>query len=122
MFDDIVTNEQIQKRAEGISSYYDELIEMTSYWHLLGEGTHTVNGKTVTVSLRELKKKLYLCLMSVNALEAIRFYVSFACSFAFAERELMEGNAKNYSSDCPRRSPAPDRYSAYAESAAQRCG
>jgi ribonucleoside-diphosphate reductase beta chain len=35
-----------------------------------------------------------LCLMSVNALEAIRFYVSFACSFAFAERELMEGNAK----------------------------
>ena len=43
---------------------------------------------------RTLKKKLYLCLMSVNALEAIRFYVSFACSFAFAERELMEGNAK----------------------------
>ena len=56
VFDDIVTNEQIQKRAEGISSYYDELIEMTSYWHLLGEGTHTVNGKTVTVSLRELRK------------------------------------------------------------------
>ncbi|MBP8065505.1 MAG: ribonucleotide-diphosphate reductase subunit beta, partial [Aeromonadaceae bacterium] len=48
----------------------------------------------VQVSLYELKKKLYLCLMSVNALEAIRFYVSFACSFAFAERELMEGNAK----------------------------
>ena len=42
----------------------------------------------------ELKKKLYLCLMCVNVLEAIRFYVSFACSFAFAERELMEGNAK----------------------------
>lgn len=94
MFDDIVTNEQIQKRAEGISHYYDSLIEMTSYWHLLGEGTHTVNGKTVTVNLRELKKKLYLCLMSVNAPEAIRFYVSFACSFAFAERKLMEGNAK----------------------------
>ena len=56
MFDDIVTNEQIQKRAEGISHYYDSLIEMTSYWHLLGEGTHTVNGKTVTVNLRELKR------------------------------------------------------------------
>ena len=36
VFDDIVTNEQIQKRAEGISSYYDELIELTSYWNLLG--------------------------------------------------------------------------------------
>ncbi|MDU6658202.1 MAG: class Ia ribonucleoside-diphosphate reductase subunit beta, partial [Neisseria mucosa] len=66
----------------------------TQYYNLLGEGTHNVGGKLVTVSLRELKKKLYLCLMCVNVLEAIRFYVSFACSFAFAERELMEGNAK----------------------------
>lgn len=94
VFDDIVVNEQIIKRAEDIAGYYDELIELTQYWQLLGEGAHQVNGKTVVVSRRELKKKLYLCLMSVNALEAIRFYVSFACSFAFAERELMEGNAK----------------------------
>lgn len=94
VFDDIVVNDHIVKRAQDIAHYYDELIAMSQYWQLLGEGTHTVNGKTVTVSLRELKKKLYLCLMSVNALEAIRFYVSFACSFAFAERELMEGNAK----------------------------
>ena len=94
VFDDIVTYEQILARAQDISRYYDDLIEMTNYWHLLGEGTHQVNGKSVTVSLRALKKQLYICLMSVNALEAIRFYVSFACSFAFAERELMEGNAK----------------------------
>ncbi|MCP1205143.1 ribonucleotide-diphosphate reductase subunit beta [Pantoea sp. B550] len=94
VFDDIVTNEQILARAQDISRYYDDLIEMTNYWHQLGEGTHQVNGKQVVVSLRALKKQLYICLMSVNALEAIRFYVSFACSFAFAERELMEGNAK----------------------------
>ncbi|MDL4913789.1 MAG: class Ia ribonucleoside-diphosphate reductase subunit beta [Enterobacterales bacterium endosymbiont of Blomia tropicalis] len=94
VFDDIVTNEQILARAQDISQYYDDLIEMTNYWHLLGKGSHQVNGKTVTVSMRALKKQLYICLMSVNALEAIRFYVSFACSFAFAERELMEGNAK----------------------------
>ena len=94
VFDDIVTNEQILARAQDISRYYDDLIEMTNYWHQLGEGTHQVNGKPVVVSLRALKKQLYICLMSVNALEAIRFYVSFACSFAFAERELMEGNAK----------------------------
>lgn len=94
VFDDIVSNENILKRAEDISAYYDDLIEMTGYYHLLGEGTHQVNGNSVTVSLYELKKKLYMCLMSVNVLEAIRFYVSFACSFAFAERELMEGNAK----------------------------
>ncbi|HHQ4689790.1 TPA: class Ia ribonucleoside-diphosphate reductase subunit beta [Aeromonas veronii] len=94
VFDDIVTNEQILKRAGSISHFYDDLIEATALYNLHGEGAHTVAGREVTITLRELKKKLYLCLMSVNALEAIRFYVSFACSFAFAERELMEGNAK----------------------------
>ncbi|MGJ7378976.1 class Ia ribonucleoside-diphosphate reductase subunit beta [Morganella morganii] len=94
VFDDIVANEEIIKRAEDISGYYDDLIRMTNEYHMFGEGTHTANGKTFTVTLRALKRQLYLCLMSVNALEAIRFYVSFACSFAFAERELMEGNAK----------------------------
>ncbi|HDO1319716.1 TPA: ribonucleotide-diphosphate reductase subunit beta [Aeromonas veronii] len=94
VFDDIVTNEQILKRAGSISHFYDDLIEATALYNLHGGGTHTVAGREVTITLRELKKKLYLCLMSVNALEAIRFYVSFACSFAFAERELMEGNAK----------------------------
>ncbi|ODP98696.1 ribonucleotide-diphosphate reductase subunit beta [Salinivibrio sp. SS3] len=94
VFDDIVMNEHIQKRAEDIAQYYDDLIQLSNYYHQFGEGTHSINGQTVTVSLRALKRQLYLCLMSVNALEAIRFYVSFACSFAFAERELMEGNAK----------------------------
>lgn len=94
VFDDIVDNEQILHRAEDIATYYDDLIEYSQYYNLFGEGTHTINGKTITVTLRELKKKLYLCLMCVNVLEAIRFYVSFACSFSFAERELMEGNAK----------------------------
>ena len=94
VFDDIVQNEYIIARAEDIACYYDDLIEYTQYFNLLGVGEHRVNGKTIVVSERELKKKLYLCLMCVNVLEAIRFYVSFACSFAFAERELMEGNAK----------------------------
>ncbi|QIG05626.1 class Ia ribonucleoside-diphosphate reductase subunit beta [Proteus sp. ZN5] len=94
VFDDIVENEEILKRARDISSYYDELIKLTNLYHMYGEGDHQVKDKTIHVSLRKLKKQLYLCLMSVNALEAIRFYVSFACSFAFAERELMEGNAK----------------------------
>ncbi len=94
VFDDIVQNQHIIARAEEIACYYDDLIEYTQYYNLFGEGAHTVGGKNITLSKRELKKKLYLCLMCVNVLEAIRFYVSFACSFAFAERELMEGNAK----------------------------
>jgi ribonucleoside-diphosphate reductase beta chain len=80
--------------ADSISGYYDRLIEMTGYYNLLGVGTHTVNGKKVTVDLYELKKLLYLTLMSVNILEGVRFYVSFACSWAFAELKKMEGNAK----------------------------
>ncbi|EKE76673.1 class Ia ribonucleoside-diphosphate reductase subunit beta [Gallaecimonas xiamenensis] len=94
VFDDIVMNEEIQKRADEIAGYYDVLIEYTQIWQLHGEGSHLVGGKTYEINLRDLKKKLYLCMMAVNALEAIRFYVSFACSFAFAERKLMEGNAK----------------------------
>ncbi|EQM48077.1 ribonucleoside-diphosphate reductase 1 subunit beta [Vibrio parahaemolyticus VPCR-2010] len=94
VFDDVVENEHILKRAKDIAHYYDDLIQYTNMYHMFGNGEHTINGEKVEISLRELKKKLYICLMSVNALEAIRFYVSFACSFAFAERELMEGNAK----------------------------
>ena len=94
IFDDIVRNEHIIERAKEISHYYDDLIHATQVYQMFGEGTYHMNGRDYTVSLRDLKKKLYLCMMCVNALEAIRFYVSFACSFAFAERELMEGNAK----------------------------
>lgn len=94
IFEDIVVNEEIKRRAGDISRYYDDLIFLTQLWQTQGEGEHTVDGRTYTVSMRELKKKLYLCMNSVNALEAIRFYVSFACTFAFAERELMEGNSK----------------------------
>ncbi|PXF28805.1 ribonucleotide-diphosphate reductase subunit beta [Pokkaliibacter plantistimulans] len=94
VFDDILLNEEITKRAISVTAYYDDFIEVSSLYTLYGEGCHVVNGKEIDISLRELKKKLYLTLASVNVLEAIRFYVSFACSFAFAERALMEGNAK----------------------------
>ena len=94
VFDDIMQNEHILGRAADIAKYYDDLYYDSQLYNLYGAGTHTINGKEVTVNLKSLKKQLYLCLMAVNVLEAIRFYVSFACSFAFAERKLMEGNAK----------------------------
>ena len=94
VFDDIVTNQHILKRAGSIADYYDDLITSVQLYQLYGEGEHELDGSTHLINMRTLKKKLYLCLMCVNALEAIRFYVSFACSFAFAERKLMEGNAK----------------------------
>lgn len=94
IFDDIIVNEEIIKRATSVTQYYDDFIEYGYYFNLLGEGTHHVNGKTIHISLRGLKKKLYLTMTSVNVLEAVRFYVSFACAFAFGERALMEGNAK----------------------------
>ena len=94
IFDDIVSNEKISERADAVTKYYDDLISMISVYNLYGEGKHVINGEEVKVSLFDLKKQLYLAMMSVNILEAIRFCVSFACSFAFAERELMEGNAK----------------------------
>ena len=94
IFDDILENEKILQRAEDVTRYYDKLIQLTQLYQTFGEGEYQVDEQDVKVTKRAIKKQLYLCLMSVNVLEAIRFYVSFACSFAFAERELMEGNAK----------------------------
>lgn len=94
VFDDIVINPAILKRASSIADYFDDLIFHNQVFNLHGEGTHTIEEKEVVVSLRILKEKLFLAICALNALEAIRFYVSFACSFAFSERELLEGNAK----------------------------
>ena len=94
IFDDIISNDAIVKRASDITRYYDELIVGINHYNVFGEGTHKIKDETVYVSVTNLKRKLYLTMVSVNALEAIRFYVSFACSFAFAERASMEGNAK----------------------------
>ena len=111
VFDDIVENPEIQKRAKPIAQYYDDLILESQLYQLNGndvwyrqneDGSVVVansrdelmTGDWKNITLFELKRKLYLCIQSINALEAIRFYVSFACSFAFAERALMEGNAK----------------------------
>ena len=82
VFDSILLDDKIINRAEAVTKYYDDL----HYWNCLRE-----TGDKY--SEYEHKKSLYLCLHSIAALEAVRFYVSFACSFSFAERDLMNGNA-----------------------------
>lgn len=82
VLDDITENRHILERATSVTKYYDELYSVVCR---LGKGEY--------VSEEEKWTKLYKCLHSINALEAIRFYVSFACSFAFGERKLMKGNA-----------------------------
>jgi ribonucleoside-diphosphate reductase beta chain len=94
VFDEMLGVDEIVDCATDISKHYDRLIELTKWYDLLGEGTHSINGKDVIVNLYEIKKSFWLALMSVNVLEGIRFYVSFACSWAFAELKRMEGNAK----------------------------
>src|SRR5210317_502219 len=93
VFDEMMDISEIVDCADSISKHYDELIEMTKWYQLLGEGTHNINGSLIKVDLYELKKLLYLCIASVNILEGVRFYVSFAYSWAFAELKKMEGNA-----------------------------
>jgi len=94
VFDEIMKTDEIIQRATSVSEFYDELIKYSQAYLLHGEGKHEFNNEKLDVSLYGLKRLLYLTIMSVNILEAIRFYVSFACSFAFAERKVMEGNAK----------------------------
>jgi len=94
VFDEIMKTDEIIQRATSVSEFYDELIKYSQAYLLHGEGKYEFNNEKLDVSLYGLKRLLYLTIMSVNILEAIRFYVSFACSFAFAERKVMEGNAK----------------------------
>jgi ribonucleoside-diphosphate reductase beta chain len=94
VLDEMMNIAEIVDCAQDITEHYDRLINYTNLYHVLGEGEHTVNGETVHVSVFELKKRLWMALNSVNALEGVRFYVSFACSWAFGELKKMEGNAK----------------------------
>ncbi|WBY53079.1 ribonucleoside diphosphate reductase small subunit [Escherichia phage REP4] len=104
VFDEIVLDEAIMKRAESIGRYYDDVLVKTreyqnaveDYEGILSEGFRKEElGKVVECTKRALMKSLCLCLHVINALEAIRFYVSFACTFNFHKNmEIMEGNAK----------------------------
>ena len=84
VFDELLDIKEICDCADSITENYDKLIE---YNILRDSGSKKYD-------LYEHKKRIWLCLMSVNILEGVRFYVSFACSWAFAELKRMEGNAK----------------------------
>lgn len=85
VLDNVLKDDEIVKRATSVTKYYDDLIN--SLDDSLDEDGNYVN-------LYEAKKKLYLTLVSINILEGIRFYVSFACSYSFAQNKKMEANAK----------------------------
>lgn len=95
VFDKIIEDDKILARAKTVTSSYDDYIQSaqnyssSNLWKFNNEGVDL--GKT---ELYELKRKLYRAVANVNILEGIRFYVSFACSFAFGELHLMEGSAK----------------------------
>ena len=86
IFDELMDIQEIVDCAGDISKNYDELIALNN---MMAHDPVAYAGNEY-----EHKKKLWLALMSVNILEGVRFYVSFACSWAFAELKKMEGNAK----------------------------
>ena len=91
----ITDNRKILDRAESVTMAYDEFINAAQEY---GTGnlwkSDWKDSPTSQWTLRDLKRKLYRAVINVNILEGIRFYVSFACSFAFAELSFMEGSAK----------------------------
>ena len=95
IFDEIVLDEAIMKRAESIGVYYDDVLKKTREYENAKERCFNPDNYEIIDAKRDLMKSLYLCLHVINALEAIRFYVSFACTFNFHKNmEIMEGNAK----------------------------
>lgn len=88
IFDEMLDIQEIADCAHDISKYYDDLIAINTE-----KGYYDSKSKGGPIAY-DHKKALWLCLNAVNALEGVRFYVSFACSWAFAEVKKMEGNAK----------------------------
>ena len=95
VFDKIVTDPRILERASSVTEAYDDFIRSAHHYDNSNEWQHALEEvPTALQGKYELKRKLYRAVANVNILEGIRFYVSFACSFAFGELKLMEGSAK----------------------------
>ena len=95
VFDTIIKDERILERAGSVTQSYDDFIRDGQTWATGCMWTESGRGSPSSQwCLKELKRNLYRAVMNVNILEGIRFYVSFACSFAFGELKLMEGSAK----------------------------
>ena len=95
VFDKIVTDKRILERASSVTEAYDDFIQSAHQHDNSNEWLHALEQvPTALENKYELKRKLYRAIANVNVLEGIRFYVSFACSFAFGELKLMEGSAK----------------------------
>ena len=95
VFDTILDDDRILARAESVTKAYDEFLQAAQEWGAGNMWEHALEEcDAAKWELKELKRKLYKAVMNVNILEGIRFYVSFACSFAFGELKLMEGSAK----------------------------
>ena len=95
VFDTIITDERILERASSVTESYDNFIQTAQNYSSGNDWIHRLEDVThAQQSLKDVKRKLYRAVANVNILEGIRFYVSFACSFAFGELKLMEGSAK----------------------------
>ena len=95
VFDTILDDQNILDRAKSVTEAYDDFIQAAQDYSSGNQWQHQLEGvPAAKETLYELKRKLYRAVINVNILEGIRFYVSFACSFAFGELKLMEGSAK----------------------------
>lgn len=95
VFDSILDNENILERAESVTGAYNDFINSAHTYGISNDWVFAQEGVPYGKEQRyDLKRKLYRAIANVNILEGIRFYVSFACSFAFGELKLMEGSAK----------------------------
>jgi len=95
VFDTILDDQNILERAKSVTEAYDDFIRAAQDYSSGNQWQHQLEGvDAAKETLYELKRKLYRAVINVNILEGIRFYVSFACSFAFGELKIMEGSAK----------------------------
>ena len=95
VFDTIIKEPRILERAASVTESYDTFINYAQeYGQSSAWKSDMRNHPNSEWTVKDLKRHLYRAVTNVNILEGIRFYVSFACSFAFGELKVMEGSAK----------------------------
>lgn len=78
VFDNINSNSFINARSNSLDLAYDELLDVASHKR----------------KNDDKYESLYKTMMAINILEGLKFYNSFAVTFAFGEMRIMEGSAK----------------------------
>lgn len=95
--DSVTKNQEAFARIADSVELFDELYQLGQYFIAVRDhrGDNTYPETEFPEVKRETQAKLLDAYFAIYGLEAMQFYASFACTFALAENDILQGIAKN---------------------------